>query len=82
MDRAKFTRTKKKRLIKFAISGGEVSDYDIGKLAIYYKLAKTFGWTVEEIEKLDLVMIANLITFIDEVDKRRAEAGDLSLMGE
>jgi hypothetical protein len=64
------------------VSGGEVNDYEVEKLAIYYKLAKAFGWSKGEIDKLDMVELQNMIVLIDEINKKRAEAGDLSLMNE
>lgn len=63
-------------MIKLAIVGGETSDIEVNRLITYYKLAKEFGWQLGEIDKLDTATIANLITIIDEVNKKRAEPAD------
>jgi len=40
----------------------------------YYRLMRTFGWTLEYVKKLDLLQIRLLIELIDKEEQAKARA--------
>jgi hypothetical protein len=60
-------------LIHNVIDGCIVENPEIDKIITYLRCAKEFGWTPEETNKIDIVLLKDILTGLDRIKQREIQ---------